>query len=201
VRPLSLRPALERRIGRLARLLAIPFDLALRVRDAFAGAPGDIEVAPLEGGFGAEFDALEESEKARFRVRGARTSAYLAWRYARHAMWPHHALCARRAGVLKGFLVWRDAGEGVLSVSELVDGGDLAVSRSLVRALLKLGRARGMTSVSVETLARSPASGRFQELGFVKRGEGPGPVVHLGTLPPSLADARHWWFLGGDRDI
>ena len=204
VRPLSLHPALERRIGPAARLLALPFDAALRVRDALAPTPKGLAVAPLAGGFGPDFDALEEREAPRCRVRGTRSAAYLDWRYARHTMWPHETLCARRGGALQGFLVWRNADQGVLSIAELVDGGDLGVARALVKALALLGRARGATALSVEALQGSPAAERFEELGFVKRGEGPGPVVYLppgSPLAPGLLEARHWWFLSGDRDI
>jgi hypothetical protein len=204
VRPLSLVPALERRIGAAARLLALPFDAALRVRDALGPTPEGLAVAPLAGGFGPEFDALEEREAARFRVRGIRSAAYLDWRYARHTMWPHETLCARRGAVLEGFLVWRAAGHGAVSIAELVDGGDLGVARALVKALASLGRSRGATALSVEVLQGSPAAGRFHELGFVKRADGPGPVVYLppaSPLAPELLDARHWWFLAGDRDI
>ncbi len=204
VRPLSLRPALERRIGPPARLLSPPLDVVLRVRDALVPAPRDVDVGLLGEGFGPEFDAVEEREGGRHRVRGIRSAAYLQWRYARHTMWPHETLCARRGGALLGFLVWREPEPGVLSVAELVDGGDLAVARALVRALAHLGRARGASALSVETLQGSPAADRFKELGFAKRDEGPGPVVYLppgASASSDLLHPRHWWFLAGDRDI
>jgi hypothetical protein len=137
-------------------------------------------------------------------VRGVRSAAYLDWRYARHTMWPHDTLCARRAGGLAGFLVWRKAEHGTLSIAELVDGGDPGVARALVKALSSLGRKRGASALSVETLARSPSAERFRDLGFVKRGDGPGPVVYPppgSPLAGDLLDPRHWWFVGGDRDI
>jgi ribosomal protein S18 acetylase RimI-like enzyme len=203
VRPLSLGPALARRVGGAARVLAPPLELLLRARDAFAAAPRDVAVAQLEGPFGAEFDALEGREASRHRVRGARSAAYLDWRYRRHTMWKHGVLCARRGGELLGFVVWREAGD-VLGIAELVDGGDAGVARALVKALCSLGRKRGATALSVETLAGSPSSAWFDALGFVKRGDGPGPVVYApagSPVAPELLDARHWWFLGGDRDI
>jgi hypothetical protein len=204
VRPLSLGPALARRLGSFGRLAAPLADGLLRLRDALPGAPRDIVVEPLAGGFDAGFDRLEERERARFRVRGARSAAYLEWRYARHAMWPHRTLCARRGGALEGFLVSRETEPGAISVAELVDGGDPGVARALVLAVVREGRARGARSLSVQTLAGSPAAGRFAQLGFVKREEGPGPVVYLppGTsFAAELLDPRHWWFLEGDRDI
>jgi len=205
VRPLSLRPALERRIGAVAAVAAPPLDAFLRVRDALVSAPADLSITPLSGGFGAEFDALEEREATRFPVRGVRSSEYLEWRYARHTMWPHHALCARRGGALAGFLVWREKDPGCLSIAELVDGGEPGVGRALVKALAATGRQRGATSLSVETLAGSPAARHFDGLGFVKRDEGPGPVVWLPAnatgLPAGFLDASRWWFLEGDRDI
>jgi hypothetical protein len=203
VRPLSLAPALARRFGAAAKLLAPPLDLALRARDAFEVTPSGVAVAPLDGAFGDEFDALDAREASRHSVRGARSAKYLEWRYRGHTMWPHGALCARRGGELRGFLVWR-ADRDVLWVAELVDGGDLGVARALVKALAGVGRKRRAAALSVETLAGSPASERFKSLGFVKRGDGPGPVVYLPPGSPvskELLDARRWWFLGGDRDI
>ncbi|HEX5138158.1 MAG TPA: GNAT family N-acetyltransferase [Planctomycetota bacterium] len=203
VRPLSLGPALRRRIGGIACVVAPALDLCLRVRDALASTPGDVRVAPLEGAFGAEFDALEAREATRHRVRGARTAAYLDWRYARHTMWKHGVLSARRGGALVGFAVWREAGSA-FGIAELVDGGDLGVARALVKGLAAVGRRRGATALSVETLAGSPASERFESLGFLRRGDGPGPVVYVppgSALPADAVAARHWWFLGGDRDI
>jgi len=203
VRPLSLAPALGRRVGGMARLLAPPLDWLLRARDAFTAVPRGVRVEPLEGAFGAEFDALEAREASRHRVRGVRSAAYLDWRYRRHTMWKHGVLCARRGGDLVGFAVWREAGD-VLGIAELVDGQDLGVARALVKALASLGRKRGAAALSAETLAGSPSAARFRDLGFVKRGDGPGPVVYVppgSPVGPELLDARHWWFLGGDRDI
>jgi GNAT superfamily N-acetyltransferase len=202
VRLLSVRSVLARRVGGAARILGLPFDLCLRARDAVPAFAG-VTIAPLDGGFGAEFDALEAREASRHPVRGVRSAAYLDWRYARHTMWPHGTLCARRNGELLGFVVWHRERESLV-VAELVDGGDLGVARALVRALGARGRREGATTLSVETLAGSPASDRFGELGFLKRGDGPGPVVYVppgSVVREDLLSARNWWFLGGDRDI
>jgi hypothetical protein len=204
VRPLSLRPALARRLGPPAALAALPVDACLRIRDALLATPRDLRVEPLAGGYGAEFDEIEAREAARFPVRGVRSSAYLAWRYGGHTMWPHHAIVARQGGVLKGFVVWREQDPGSLSIAELVDGGELAVGRALVKALAATGRRRRAASLSVETLAGSPAAERFEVLGFLKREEGPGPVVWVppgAPQPSGFLDASRWWFLTGDRDI
>jgi hypothetical protein len=202
VRPLSLGPALRRRLGRAGALVAPLADAILRLRDAFSRTPRGLDVAPLAGGFGAEFDCLEEREATRYRVRGVRSAAYLDWRYARHATLPHGTLCARRGGDLAGYLVWRRVEPGSLSVAEIA--GDIDVARALVARLAKEGRSLGADSLSVQTLAGSPAAELLARLGFVKREEAPGPVVYLppGTsLPRDLLEPRHWWFLEGDRDV
>jgi len=202
VRPLSLAPALVRRCGSAGRLLAAPAGLLLRARDLWDGRRRGLAVAPLAWPFGEEFDRLDEREAAHFPIRGVRSAAYLEWRYRRHAMWPHRTLTARRGGELVGYLVWREAEPGVLIVAELVCAGDEAVARALVGRLAALGRGQGATSLAVEVLKGSPAAALFQRLRFVKRGEGPGPVVYApGGAAPGLLDPARWWFLGGDRDI
>ena len=203
VRPLSLKPILERSAGAMGRLLGPFADAALHVRDAAGITPAGVRITPLDGDYGAEFDELDAEQADRLPVRGARSAAYLNWRYARHAMWSHGALCARRGGKLLGFLVWRQAEPGIVSIAELV-AGEPAVARALVRSLTAVAREKKAISLSVQVLAGSPAVDLFRQTRFFMRDEGPGPVVYTPEGSPVgdlVADARNWWFLEGDRDI
>ena len=128
-------------------------DRALRVWDSNIGSSGGVTVHRHTGVLGDEFRILAKSMHAQRQVAGVRSTAYLEWRYRRHAVWRHDILCARRGGTLLGFLVARTVVPEVLAVAELVTSDNVHVLRALTSALVRLGRERGADAINTEVLA------------------------------------------------
>ena len=203
VRPVDFKSIAKRTIGGVVgRVVGAAGGVALRARDALAGIPRGIDVTPLEGEFGAEFDALDAKLAGMTAVAGVRDAAYLDWRYRQHAMFSHDVLCARRNGELLGFVVVRPGENGVALVLDLFAGEEDGVRRGLAAAAVDHARAGDAEALHVEVLAGSPAAKMFSKLGFVKRDEGAGPVPFSGPDGPAvLRHAANWWITGGDRDV
>ncbi|MHC4549814.1 MAG: GNAT family N-acetyltransferase [Planctomycetota bacterium] len=205
LRPVDLKAIAKRKIGGVVgSVVGTAGDVAMRARDVLAGTPSGIDIAPLDGEFGAEFDALD-ARLARLRpVNGVRDAAYLDWRYGRHAEWDHHVLCAHRAQELVGFAVLRSVEPGVVNLVDLFAEEGNGVRRGLVAAAVEFARARDAEAIHVEVLAGTAPARMFAKLGFRKRDQGPGPVPFV---PPDSPDAgiltapESWWITGGDRDV
>jgi hypothetical protein len=206
VRLLRLTPLLRRRFGEglAPRLAGGGGDLALRLRDRLRRRKGAIAVEALEGAPGAEFDRLDEELSDGSSVRLCRSSAYLTWRYLQS--WPakHEVLCARAAGRLVGYLVFREEIDEAIEMVDLTTTPDADVRRALVDALVEVARARGAASLWATALSGSLTAGVLPELGFVRREASTGAVVYGPTAAPetavALSDPNNWWTLKGDED-
>jgi len=204
VRPVDLRPMMERRLGGVVgRVAGAAGDLALRARDKLTRGTGSVRVALLEGGFTSEFDRLDGDCGAGVAVSGVRDAAYLEWRYRRHTMWTHDVLCARRDGELHGFAVLRQEEPGVLALVDLCAAG-ADTGRALAAAAVAHARERGAEALHAQALEEGPAATLLKRVGFVRREGGAGPVPWFPPDHPSgaaLGDRARWWLMGGDRDI
>jgi hypothetical protein len=203
VRPVDLRPIAKRKMGDgiVGSVVGAAGQAALRARDAFSGVPAGLEIVPLDGECGAEFDALDERLGSLRPVTGVRDAKYLNWRYGRGG---YTFLCARRGGDLEGFLVVGTGDPEVVPVLDLFAPGDNGVRRGLVAGAVEFARGHGAEALWMEVLADSGSAQAVQALGFVKRDDTEGPVPFAGPESPhgaTLAEAGNWWLTGGDRDF
>ena len=206
VRPVDLRPIAKRKMGDgiVGNVVGAAGQAALRARDALSGVPAGLEIEPLAGECGAEFDALDDRLKSLRPVTGVRDAAYLNWRYARNHLAGHAILCARRGGDLLGFIVVCTEDPEVVPVLDLFAPEDNGVRRGLVASAVEFARRRGAEALWMEVLADSSSAQAVQALGFVKRDDTEGPVPFAGPESPHrslLAEADNWWITGGDRDF
>jgi len=206
VRPITLAPAVQRRLGdgTLSAVVGAAADAALRIRDGLTRNSTAVQVDELTTECGEEFDALEAGLGAAGMIRGVRDSAYLNWRYLRHTMWRHTVLCARTNGLLVGYAVLRHGEAPVVSLMDLQPHNDEGICRSLVNDALQWARDRGASSLEVEVVHGSASAGMVQALHFVRRETHVGPVAFVPPLSPhaaQLAAPNNWWLMGGDRDI
>lgn len=170
-----------------------------------AGNAGlDLEVEPLVGAFGEEFDALDARLSALCPVLGVRDAAYLNWRYLDHTMWRHDVLCARRRGSLVGYAVLRAGSDGLMTLLDLYAEAQGGVRQRLVTEAVEWARSRHAEALRVEVLARSVTARMAGTAGFTRQGDGVGPIPFFPADSPyatTLNVADNWWIVGGDRDI
>ena len=205
VRPLTLRPFLDRRWGHgtASAALGSAAGLVLRMRDALIRAPRGIDVDLLEGDFTPEFDDLDGRTRGAVLVEGVRSAAYLNWRYRKNVMWRHEVFCARRSGTLLGYAVARlDAAESV-TLAEMAPIQDSKVHKALLVAALALARERGAAVLVTHGLTDSPVTRVFRDLGFIPRPTAASSVCCLlsssGALGELLGRGASWWMIEGDR--
>ena len=198
-RPVSLKVLAGRKLGGAGRAVGAVADVALRARDALARRT--LEVEPLEGAFGDEFDALDRELGTLCDVVGVRDAAYLQWKVRGHAMWTHDVLCARAGGSLRGFAVLRAEGEA----ATLVDlfAAEPEARSALAAAAAEWAREKGAATLSTEVLEGGATAEMMSRLGFVRRDAGAGPVAFApeGAAKADLVRDGRWWAMGGDRDI
>ncbi len=202
--PLAAAPVIRRRLGEgiAARLLGAVGDLALGARDLFRTAPRGVDVGECEGEWGSELDRLDAALALSCRVRAARGSRQLRWRFGPGAAGSPVLLLARRAGEPVGFAIARELEPGVHSIADF-GALDATVGRALVHGLVARARAADAVALSAQTLRASPVTALLVEAGLTPRGEGPGPVVvaHASAPTPILAAGANWCILDGDGDV
>jgi predicted N-acetyltransferase YhbS len=206
VRPVDLRPIAKRKMGDgiVGSVVGAAGQAALRARDAFSGVPAGLEIEPLAGDCGAEFDALDDRLGGLRPVTGVRDAAYLNWRYVKNPLAGHTLLCARRGGDLLGFVALATGSAEFIAVLDLFAPEGDGVRRGLIAGAVELARERGAEALWMEVLADSGSAHAAQALGFVKRDDAEGPVPFTGPDSPvraTLAEAANWWITGGDRDF
>lgn len=186
-------------VKNIARLVG---ETAARTRER-AGCERDLDVEPLAGEFGEEFDVLDGRLAALRPVVGVRDATYLNWRYLKHTMWRHEVLCARRHGALVGYAVLR-ARKGVVTLLDFYADADGGVRQRLAAETVQWARRRDARAVYVEVLAGSAAARMVDAVGFDRGEEGVGPIPFFPAGSPyaaTLGIADNWWLIGGDRDI
>jgi hypothetical protein len=183
-------PLLKTALGRVVR------------RAGMAGL--DLDVEPLVGAFGKEFDALDARLSALSPVQGVRDAAYLNWRYLEHTMWRHDVLCARRRGSLVGYAVLRAGADGRVTLLDLYAEAQGGARQRLATEAVEWARAGHAHTLRIEVLARCPTARMARAAGFARQGEGVGPIPFFPADSPyatTLKGADNWWIVGGDRDI
>ena len=199
--PLTASPIIQRRLGPglAGKFVGGLGDIALRTRDAVRRLPRGVKVDLLPDRFGPEFDTFDERIGAGAKVAAIRSSRYLNWRYSNQ---PRTVVCARRDGMLEGFLVFRILESGIAGVAEVVAADD-TIARALLLGTSRAARDAGAVVLSAQALVKSHGSRVLSEMGFLKREEGPGPILVLSKEADSglLSDPANWLLLEGDGDV
>ena len=168
---------LSRRLGSFpgARLVALAANavLALRGRSRTAG----LDISALEGRFGDEFTAFDETRRTDTPVQMRRSAEDLNWRYRDDPLRTYQVLTARRHGELRGFLVLSATADDVA----LVDVAPAPPDRTAC-ALLQAARRRLKNSL-VQTFSAlatqvPQAAATLGQLGFRRRSAGPIVVAY-----------------------
>jgi len=213
---LSLRPALQRRLGPIGRLLAAPLDavIARRWRKRTYGY-----VLRESQAFGPEFDRMWERHRDGYRAVVRRDAAALQWRYADCPKWRHRTLVAWRDGEPCGYAIWREwdvDGLQVATVLDLWDGADVDLAEALFDEVRRRARVAGCShlrfaakpdSVEEQALRRLEC---FRVTTYERPDRvlcGPNSGADYGFLPPDAVDVLRtvldpdaWYYTQGDCD-
>ncbi len=199
--PLAAAPIIKRRVGEgvAGKILGGMGDFALKTRHQLRRLPRGIKVSILEGKFGPQFDTFDERIGAGAPVAAIRSSRYLNWRYSYQ---PRTVVQARRDGMVEGFLVYRMLEPGLASITELC-AADEPIAGALLTGAIPAARGEGAVVLSAQALLKSSGSKLLTELGFVKREEGPGPILVLSKEADAglLSNPANWLLLEGDGDV
>ncbi|MGE5323312.1 MAG: hypothetical protein ACM3SW_10640 [Actinomycetota bacterium] len=172
-------------------------DLLLRVTDYGGPSRHGWEIAIHETECDHEFTELWETTLAENNIRIQRTAEYLNWRYLRHPLVGYQILTARKAGALRGYLVF-SVGDDNAEIADWCCGGDDRLVMVLVQDLVRRLRKTATTTLSTFLLDSDPGLGLFKRMGFWHRESSPVVMHWLGSTPAPPVD---WRLLRGDRDL
>lgn len=174
-RVLDPQALLSRRLGPLPAKILYPLasaylGLAHPARGAFR-PPRGVEVVPLEGSFGVDFDRLWEKASPPYDFIAERKSRYLEWKYHEVPYVSYEIFQAFRDKDLAGYIVLRDAEKNGVKLGLLIDWfahpGDIAVLEALLDRAADWGREKGVARLQTFTFDERLAE-RLRYKGFFK---------------------------------
>jgi GNAT superfamily N-acetyltransferase len=169
---LDVRALLERRLPRaLAASIAPALRALLSLVFPWRSTKGaSVAVAPLEGAFGPDYDALWRKASPKFDFIAERTAAYLEWKFRRPPHVRYDVFEARRGATLEGYAVLRATVRNGARLALLVDLFADPDDRETIGALLdrtrSWARERGSARIQTFTFDRRIAA-RLLSKGFM----------------------------------
>lgn len=197
--PLRSDEILGKRLGKRAwtRPVIVGANLLLGIRRARYLRPG-LEICSLEGGFGDEFNELDNSVPTAGVVRASRSAELLNWRY-RHRSDPNiQVLVARRSGGLLAFLAFIIYPENRASVLDLFGRELSSVGLPLLSAAIELCRLRKVFCLEGYCTDSGELKSVFEAAGFHAREKAASVVAYAKSagLPGSHWSSSVSWPLG-----
>ncbi len=204
-RPLSLVPIVERKLGKnfFAQLVGRIANPLLRLQLPKATV-GSLELSVHSGQFTDEFAAVAiESTRTRRSIATVLGKDFLNWRFHEHPIWKHRIVCARRAGRLLGFGVFKEVDESVCVVVEVVGADDVTIV-ALLNYMLRLACRTHADRIDAPVPASAPLAKSLLDSGFFERESNIGPTIF--ASPEYASDTRivskmDWCMTEGDRDV
>lgn len=212
-RRLSLRPALQSRLGKLGSLVA---DLGQRVSTTrSSSSQSEIQVEEVTE-FDGSFDELWERFRDMYPLVFARDAESLRWRYAACPLYEHHTLVARENGRPIGYVIFRKWVRGsarLATVLDFVDCRERAVAEELLRQACDLATQQGCDFLHFAVKENSIAEEAMKSLGGFRISDRERPDRIIATpmrveeptprqteLIRTLVSGGHWYYTQGDCD-
>jgi GNAT superfamily N-acetyltransferase len=211
-RPLDPKVLLKRRFGRVAAGILAPFVraglwLAFPAREAPRPSVSAVEIQPLEGPFGEEFDRLWEKASQGYDFIAERKSRYLEWKFHEVPYVTYEVYRAIRDTELVGYVVLRTAVKNDVNLGLIVDlfahPEDSAAVDALIDWTAEWGRTGSVARLQMFTFNK-PIADRLRSKGFMRLGS---PMqfclrIHSDHVDASFfQDTRRWHVTFGDSDM
>jgi len=180
VLPLRSDEYVRKRFGRgiWTKPLVSTANLLLGVRRSYHGEPG-IEISRLDGAFGDEFSYLDRLVSSAGVIRAQRSADFLNWRFrefpghprglTENTTGPAEVLVARRQGELLAFAVFTSQDDDFIAIADLFGLQLAEVGRSLLEAVIEIGRRNNSLGVYAYLAEGSELSRIFRSAGFRPR--------------------------------
>jgi GNAT superfamily N-acetyltransferase len=211
-RPLDPKALLQRRVGRLAAGIIAPFvraglRIAYPVRKSSHPSGPAIDIQPLEGPFGEDFDQLWENASQGYDFVAERKSRYLEWKFHEVPYVTYEVYRAVRGVELVGYIVLRTAVKNDVKLGLIIDLFAHPEDHTAVEALIDWaaawGRERGAGRLQMFTFNTEIAD-RLRYKGFLRLGS---PMqfclrIHSDHVDASFfQDTGRWHVTFGDSDM
>jgi len=206
-KPIDLTPHVTRLTGVRAgaRVIAAPANAALRLvsRDSWAGTGGGV-IAPVTA-FDARFDELWNRAAANWGFTTARTSSFLAWRFADAPSAGDYttlALMSRDEREVRAYAVVLIQGDHV-HVHDLFAPSPGPDFERMLAGVVRWARAARVNSVSLSISADAAADASVRRVGFRPRADAEKASSLLVLCPDPLVLERirreGWYILPADN--
>lgn len=201
-RPLRSRPYLERttHVGPVARLLAMPLDLAIRLasRETYRFTSPRARVERVQA-FDTSFDSFWRRIRSQHAVIADRDSAYMNWRYAKCPLRHYEFAVLRDGEDVLATVVWHRI-DDLVYIAELLALDGASFDDVLV-SFLRMQRREGACAVSLILLGDDGFASRLADYGFFLREVGRTMMVYVpagSPLAASLGRLDRWALFEGD---
>lgn len=201
-RPLRTLPYLERsaHVGPVARLLAMPLDLAIRLasRETYRFTSRRSRVERLQV-FDPSFDVFWARIRSQHAVIAHRDGEYMNWRYRQCPLRHYEFAVLRDEDEILATVVWHRI-DDLVYVSEML-ALDAQSFDDLLVAFLRMQRREGACAVSLILLGDDGFASRLVDYGFFLREVERTLMVYVPSTSPlaaSLACLDRWALFEGD---
>ena len=180
----------------LAKAGALMGNMLVRLSGVNLRSGKDWDFGIHSGDCGEEFSTLEKTLPGADGIEVRRCAEYLNWRYLRHPLVQHQVLTARKAGELKGYLIFNCPDEHA-HIAEWQVNDDYRLLAALVGHLVQLLRRTQTMTLNAYLLSADPRLRHLKKMGFWPRESCP-----LMVYGPGCRDcfSSTWMLMYGDRD-
>ncbi|MCP4580781.1 MAG: GNAT family N-acetyltransferase [candidate division Zixibacteria bacterium] len=193
------------RISFLAKLLAEPFDILLKLKSKEKLYKNSDEYAcDIVDSYDERFDELWRKAKAQYPVIGERSSEALNWRFAKCSYKNYHTftLARKQSGELLGYIVYQEIGKNI----QIADCFAVDIGKNLNPLLSKFilyHRERDIDIITFYYFGNNSIINQVRKYGFVIRADNRSIIVEVDENYPyrdDVLDKNSWHYLDGDND-
>lgn len=202
-RPLRVDAQVEKLLpkGMVSRGISGVGNVLLSLTRPRLSAESTLEVAQLDTRFDAELAGIAKNLGTRHSVVGARTEAYLNWRFLDNPHADHDVVTVSERGVPHAYAVVRWTGD-LATIVDLAYDGRSSVMEAALAGSVELARQRDARTLNLPTLESNAFAEKLESLGFRRRESRVFVVTTRsgGSLDGRVNRAASWYLLDGDRD-
>ncbi len=153
--------------------------------------------------FSSEYDTLFDRVSPRYRVIGDRSSAYLNWRYTQNPLYKTDRFEIRKAGILKGYILYT-LKDKVVVFKDMLCVSETNTECCLIERWIAFLRNEGFESISTIFMDQNPIRPLFESVGFKLRPDESSVYAYAkkgDAIHDIWIDGANWYMTVGDRDV